>query len=71
METKSYLFENIEHFQKHEFPHRTPLYQIIVALSLRAAEILQNIFMSISANVYAQFKHVFRQPGALEPIQKM
>ena len=46
------------------------MYQIIVALSLRGAEILQNIFLSISANVYAQFKHVFRQPGAIEPIQK-
>ena len=42
-----------------------------VALSLRPAESLQNIFRSINENAYAQFTLVSRHPGAPGPIQKI
>ena len=49
--------------------HRIPLYNIIVALSLRPAGSLLKSFMSTNSNIYAQFTIFSRYPGALQPLK--
>ena len=49
--------------------HRIPLYNIVVALSLIPVGSLQNFFMSINANINAQFTNFSTHPGALQPLK--
>ena len=49
--------------------HSIPLYNIIVALSLRPAGSLLKSFMSINSNIYAQFTNFSRYPGASQPLK--
>ena len=48
-----------------------PLYNIIIALSLRPAGSLLKLFMSINANIYTQFTNFSRHLGALQPLNKL
>ena len=51
--------------------HRMPLYFIPVSVSLRVARTLLKILLSKNLNFNTQFTHAFRQPGALNLLQKI